>query len=263
MAGTYQIVVVSPEMLQSRRFVEKVLRKPEFGSRVLSVFIDEAHCVSHWGASFRKKYATIGIVRAFLPRSTPMIAVTATLTPKVHRDVLHKLEYDPDNYIFINEGNDRPNVAQIIRSMEHPMNSFRDIDFVIPELTSPTDIPKAFVYVDDITIGGELSDYLNSRVDNKFRHLGLVRPYNAAMSKAYRKAALRLFKEGIVRVLVCTDAAGMVSHCIFLFVSRLHLICFLAGMRYPRCRYCGTVESTYINFFMDTTCRASSAGPRS
>lgn len=198
-------------MLQSRRFVEKVLRKPEFGPRVLSVFIDEAHCVSHWGASFRKKYATIGIVRAFLPRSTPMIAVTATLTPRVHRDVLQKLEYNPDDYIFINIGNDRPNVAQVVRAMEHPMNSFHDIDFVIPEsITSPTDIPKAFVYVDDITVGGELTDHLNGRVDEKFRYLGLVRPYNAAMSKAYRRTALRLFKAGVVRVLVRTDAAGMV-----------------------------------------------------
>jgi superfamily II DNA helicase RecQ len=198
-------------MLQSRRFVEKVLRRPEFGPRVLSVFVDEAHCVSHWGASFRKKYATIGIVRAFLPRSTPMIAVTATLTPVVQRDVLQKLEFDPNNYIFVNIGNDRPNVAQVVRAMEHPMNSFRDIDFVIPDsINSPADIPKTFVYADDIAVSAELSDHLNGRVDAKFRHLGLVRPYNAAMSKTYRRTALRLFKAGIIRVLVCTDAAGMV-----------------------------------------------------
>jgi len=115
-----------------------------------------------------------------------MIAVTATLTPRVHHDVLQKLEYDPNNYIFINIGNDCPNVAQIVRAMEHPMNSFRDIDFIIPEsITSPTDIPKAFVYADDITIGGELTDQLNSRVDEKSRHLSLVQPYNAAMSKNY------------------------------------------------------------------------------
>jgi superfamily II DNA helicase RecQ len=137
-----------------------------------------------------------------------MIAVTATLTPRVHCDVLQKLEYDLNNYIFINIG---PNVAQIVRAMEHPMNSFHDIDFIIPEsITSPTDIPKAFVYADDITIGGELTDHLNSRVDEKSCHLGLVQPYNAAMSKNYRRTALRLFKAGIVRVLVCTDAAGMV-----------------------------------------------------
>lgn len=110
-------------------------------------------------------------------------------------------------------GNDRPNVAQVIHAMEHPMNSFRDIDFVIPDsMNSPTDIPKTFVYADDITVGGQLTDHLNGRVDVKFRHLGLVRPYNAAMLKTYRRTALRLFKAGIVRVLVCTDAAGMVCY---------------------------------------------------
>jgi superfamily II DNA helicase RecQ len=115
--------------------------------------------VSHWGTSFRKKYATISIVRAFLPHSTPMIAVTATLTAKVHQDILQKLEYDPNNYIFVNKGNDRLNVAQIVHAMEYPMNLFCDIDFVIP---------KTFVYVDDINIGGELADHLNGRVDEKF-----------------------------------------------------------------------------------------------
>lgn len=221
MAGAYWIVVVSPEMLQSRRFVDKVLRKPEFGPCVLSVFVDEAHCASLWGASFRKKYATNGIVHAFLPRSTPMIAVTATLAPRVHHDVVQKLEFDPNNYIFINIGNDRPNIAQVIRAIEHPMNSYQDLDFVVPEtITCPEDINKAFVYMDDITVGGEMGDYLNGRVDSKFHHLGLIRPYNAAMSKSYQKLVMQLFKEGVVRVLICTDAAGMVGHTCYIAQDR-------------------------------------------
>ncbi|KAI0354106.1 hypothetical protein OH77DRAFT_1383443, partial [Trametes cingulata] len=73
------IVLISPEMLQSPSFVNRVLRKPAFSRRVLSMVVDEAHCISHWGANFRKKYASLGIVRAFLPRNTPVIAVTATL----------------------------------------------------------------------------------------------------------------------------------------------------------------------------------------
>ena len=78
--GRYQIVILSPEMLQTIRFRESVLTKQEFTSRVLSVFVDEAHCVSHWGDSFRKKYGTLGTIRAYLPGSTPYIAVSASLT---------------------------------------------------------------------------------------------------------------------------------------------------------------------------------------
>ena len=48
-------------MLQSWHFVEGVLWKPEFGARCLSVFIDKAHCWSHWGADFWKKYGSIEV----------------------------------------------------------------------------------------------------------------------------------------------------------------------------------------------------------
>jgi superfamily II DNA helicase RecQ len=203
--------MLSPEMLLSRRFIDGVLRKTAFGSRCLSVFIDEAHCISHWGASFRKKYASIGIIRAFLPRTTPIIAVTATLTPRVHQDLIVKLQFDPKNYIFCNIGNDRPNVSQIIRSMEHPANSYRDVDFMVDPEAEPKDIKLSFLYSDDIADGGKLVDHLNGRVNPAYRSRGLVRPYNAGMSREYRAHVMALFKAGIIRILVCTDAAGMVN----------------------------------------------------
>jgi superfamily II DNA helicase RecQ len=199
-------------MLLSRRFIDGVLRKSTFGSRCLSVFIDGAHCVSHWGASFRKKYASIGIIRAFLPRTTPIIAVTATWTPHVHQDLLVKLQFDPKNYVFCSIGNDRPTVTQIIRSMEHAANSYRDINFLIDkDMEMPEDINKAFVYSDDVKDGGNLCDHLNARIKPEYRDRGLVRPYNAGMSKEYRAQVMSLFKAGIIRILVCTDAAGMAS----------------------------------------------------
>ncbi|KAJ7643852.1 P-loop containing nucleoside triphosphate hydrolase protein [Roridomyces roridus] len=208
--GEWQIVMLSPEMLLSRRFVEGVLRKPAFGARCLSVFIDEAHCVSHWGASFRKKYASIGIIRAFLPRTTPIIAVTATLTPRVRQDLVVKLQFNPNDYHFCTIGNDRPNVSQIIRSMEHPANSYADLDFLVSDaMTVPEDIKKTFLYTDDIKDGGKVIDYLNARVKASYQSRGLVRPYNAGMSREYRAQVMELFKSGVIRILVCTDAAGM------------------------------------------------------
>ncbi|KAJ7847717.1 hypothetical protein B0H14DRAFT_3675066 [Mycena olivaceomarginata] len=186
-AGEWQIVMLSPEMLLSRRFIDGVLRKPAFGSRCLSVFIDEAHCVSNWGAAFRKKYASIGLIRAFLPRTTPFIA-----------DLLAKLQFDPTNYLFCTIGNDRPNVSQVIRAMEHPANSYRDSDFIVPStMTKPVHIKKAFVYTDDIKEGGKLTDYLNGRVAEPYRDRGLVRPYNATMTMEYRADLMRLFKAGV------------------------------------------------------------------
>ncbi|KAJ7916403.1 P-loop containing nucleoside triphosphate hydrolase protein [Mycena leptocephala] len=208
--GKHQIVILSPEMLLSRRFIDNVLRKPAFGARCLSVFIDEAHCVSHWGDSFRKQYGRIGIIRAFLPKAAPICAVSATLTPRVRDDIIRKLQIDPKNYVFVNIGNDRPAVAQVIRSMQHPMNSYRDLDFMVRDtMTCPADVLKAFLYSDDTKDGGHIVDHLNDRVCPEYRARGLVRPYNASMSKKYRDEVMSLFKAGIVRILVCTDAAGM------------------------------------------------------
>ncbi|PPQ92834.1 hypothetical protein CVT25_004322 [Psilocybe cyanescens] len=207
-AGAWQIVLLSPEMLVGARFVDGVLRK--IGSRCLAVFIDEAHCVSHWGASFRKAYSRIGLIRAFLPRDTPIVAVTATLTPLVQQDLVSKLQFNRNEYLFINLGNDRQNVSQVVRAMEHPANTFRDLDFLVPiDMSSPNNIRKGFLYCDDIKAGSLITDYLNKRVTPVYRHYGLIRPYNASMSKKYRKRVMRLFCQGKIRILVCTDAAGM------------------------------------------------------
>jgi hypothetical protein len=96
--------------------------------------------------------------------------------------------------------------------MEHPMNSYRDLDFLVDEeMECPADIPLTFLYSDDTKDGAEMVDHLNDRVHPDYRARGLVRPYNASMSREYRDTVMRLFRAGVVRILVCTDAAGMVS----------------------------------------------------
>ncbi|KAI0365875.1 P-loop containing nucleoside triphosphate hydrolase protein [Pilatotrama ljubarskyi] len=223
----YQIILVSPEMLQSRTFMDRVLRNSSFMQNIISMFIDEAHCIAHWGADFRKKYGSLGKVRTFLPRGTPVIAVTATLTARVRRTIHHVLHFAQSDAQsrFVNKGNDRPNVSIVVRACEHPLNSYADLDFVIPtSLRSPTDIPKTYIYVDNISVGGEIIDYLNDKIatrrvrvatDSSSRSTiecvpdGLIRPFNATLSQEYRTLAMAHFRQGSVRVLVCTDAAGM------------------------------------------------------
>lgn len=216
----YQVVIASPEMLQSRSFINRLLRKPDFAHRVLSLVIDEAHCISLWGADFRKKYGTLGIIRAFLPRNTPVVAVTATLTGRVRRDIESKLHFAKQGTIFLNEGNDRPNVSIVVRACEYPLNSFADLNFILPStIRCHTDIPKTYVYVDSINTGSDLIDYIANCIEERIaresscRSLGrgLVRPFNATLSKDYRKVAMAHFRSGDIRILVCTDAAGMVS----------------------------------------------------
>ncbi|KAK0486708.1 P-loop containing nucleoside triphosphate hydrolase protein [Armillaria luteobubalina] len=209
MRGHHQIVLISPEMALSRRFVEKVLQNADFGRRILSVVVDEAHVVSHWGAQFRKKYGTLGTIRAHLPRGTPIVALSATLPIRVQTDVLSKLQFGKD-YQNIDVGNDRDNVSIIVRSIQHPMNTYADLDFTVKkEVENAEGIPKTFVYADNIATGVEIIDHLTSLLPPNLRSAGTIRPYNAAFSKAYRKEVMNHFKEGRIRILVCTDAAGI------------------------------------------------------
>ncbi|KAG8698171.1 hypothetical protein FRC09_007392 [Ceratobasidium sp. 395] len=207
--GEYRVILISRESLVSPQFIERVLSQPVFANQVLSVVIDEAHCVSLYGAGFRKEYGRLPVVRTFLPQGVPFVGLSATLTPKVLRDLEKRLELQSD-YHFINEGNDRPNVTLICRRCIHPLKSLLDSAFVVPSNTQfPSDIDKTFFYVDNVEWGTRVVDFLTSRLPEHVRDQGLIRPYNATFSTQYRTEAMRLFRLGVIRVLVCTDAAGM------------------------------------------------------
>jgi ATP-dependent DNA helicase RecQ len=101
--GDFKLLYVTPE-----RF-----RKPEFlkaieGRQIQLLAVDEAHCISQWGHDFRPDYSRVGEFRALLG-NPPTIALTATATPEVQKDILAKLNI-PDAPI-ISAGIERPNLA--------------------------------------------------------------------------------------------------------------------------------------------------------
>lgn len=196
-------------MLLTEKFITKVLRNKEFSKRVYSLFVDEAHCVSHWGALFRKQYGRLGVVRAFLPRNTPVVAVSASLTPRVSNNVKKVLQFR-SNHVSINIGNERANVSLIVRSIHNKADTYTDLDFIIPDdITQRTDIKKIWVYADNIHDGADIVDHIRERLPTEL--CDAVRPYNAMFDHQYRNKAMQLFRDGHIRILVCTDAAGMVS----------------------------------------------------
>ena len=132
------MVMISPELILSKRFVKSVLRNSEIFPRILSIVIDEAHVVSHWGSDFRKKYGSLGILHALVPKGTPFVAMSATLSDRVRRDVLSKLEFKNGTFLDLAIGNDRSNVSLVVRAIQNPMNAFSDLDFLIPHgITDP------------------------------------------------------------------------------------------------------------------------------
>lgn len=203
--------MISPELILSKRFVKSVLRNSEIFPRILSIVIDEAHVVSHWGSDFRKKYGSLGILRALVPKGTPFVAMSATLSDRVRRDVLSKLEFKNGTFLDLAIGNDRSNVSLVVRAIQNPMNAFSDLDFLIPRgITDPQQVKQTFIYADQISSADGMEKRLYNIAPESFQEAGIIRPYSAAYSVKYRTEVMALFKAGFVRILICTDAAGMV-----------------------------------------------------
>src|SRR2546428_9143337 len=92
--GQYRMLYLAPERLMLDGFLERALNW-----NITQIAIDEAHCISEWGHDFRPEYRELKKLRKHLP-DVPIIAVTATATERVRKDIVHELHLrDPRCYI--------------------------------------------------------------------------------------------------------------------------------------------------------------------
>ena len=103
--GRFEILYVTPERFRIPQFREALAR-----NRVALLAVDEAHCISAWGHDFRPDYSRLGDYRRELGEPTTL-AVTATATPAVQRDILRELGLDETDTSIFNRGVRRPNLA--------------------------------------------------------------------------------------------------------------------------------------------------------
>ncbi len=102
-SGQLKLLYLAPERLGMPGF-QDFLRSLQ----VSLIAVDEAHCISEWGHDFRPEYRQIGALRSLLPR-TPMMALTATASPQVRKDIVHELHLK-DGRVFQSSFN-RPNLT--------------------------------------------------------------------------------------------------------------------------------------------------------
>jgi superfamily II DNA helicase RecQ len=110
LAGKFRQIVVSPKIAIYAAFRTAVLSKREFSDKLRAVCIDEAHCISLWGGSFRTDYANLGVLRGRFPSNVPFIIASATLPDHILDDIRgkHKLS---QNAKMVRVSNARPNIA--------------------------------------------------------------------------------------------------------------------------------------------------------
>lgn len=183
--GDFKFLYVSPERLGTtlfRRYVREM--------NVSFIVVDEAHCISQWGYDFRPDYLQIGELREIV--DAPVIALTATATPKVAEDIMDRLGFGERN--LIKSGFERPNLSYIVRRCEDKLGQLLNICCSVAG--------TGIVYVRSRARTEELSSFLNANgVQSSFYHAGL-----GPDSRSDRQAR---WKSGAIRVMVCTNAFGM------------------------------------------------------
>lgn len=194
------------------RFSKKVLSQPRLQEHLRLVFVDEAHCVSLWGGSFRSEYAELGVLRGRGPSTVAFAIASATLPQHVLDDVCAKLKIDK-NAKTISMSNARPNIALSVRKIVHPDDTKADLRFLIPEdAVVPADIPISLVYFNTRIETEDACDQLQSWAQDIGIDKSAIAFYHAKIGTARKRKLEQMLRDGKIRILGCTDAVGMVSH---------------------------------------------------
>ncbi len=186
--GTLDLVLVSPERFGVEGFVELL---PDMPIRLVAV--DEAHCISEWGHDFRPAYRSFGVQVARI--GCPVLALTATATPPVRRDIVQVLSLRRP--VRVVGSFDRPNLRW---SVLHAGGHGAKADAIRRAVRSEQ--APCIVYA------GTRRTVEALRRDLAGRGFGAL-AYHAGLEADQRRSVQASFMAGDTRVVVATNAFGM------------------------------------------------------
>jgi len=185
--GGVEFLYVSPERLQSRLFVERFKLM-----KVGLIVVDEAHCISEWGHDFRPPYREISKLREYHPE-VPVMAVTATATPEVKKDIIEQLQLrQPELFeaSFVRE-----NISYEVYQVP---NKYRAIQRILSYFPDQTGI----IYCQKRKSVKQVAQH--------FLSLGInVGIYHGGMDAKSRSHMLESWLNDKFRIMVATNAFGM------------------------------------------------------
>ena len=194
--GDVKLLYVSPERLASELFQKKLRHM-----RVSFITVDEAHCISQWGYDFRPSYLEIAAIRKLLPK-VPVLALTATATPKVIEDIQEKLtrktsqtgKTGETSFNVFKMSFERKNLVYVVREAPDKREQILHILNSLPG--------TAIVYARSRQRTKEVSEMLNQTgISATFYHAGL--------DSSVKDERQQAWQEGKTRVMVATNAFGM------------------------------------------------------
>lgn len=184
--GNYKFLYISPERLDTEIFRIKLR-----SMKVSMITVDESHCISQWGYDFRPAYLKISEIRNLLP-GVPVLALTATATPEVVKDIQQRLAFKEENVFRMSF--ERKNLAYIVRRTESKQE---ELLHILKHVDG-----SAIVYAHNRKRTKEYAQLLNENgITATFYHAGLNNETKDQRQKSWVK--------GETRVMVATNAFGM------------------------------------------------------
>ncbi|CAN5232428.1 hypothetical protein BH10CYA1_BH10CYA1_08200 [soil metagenome] len=189
-AGVFKLVFVAPERFESPRF-RNLLQQID----VSLLVIDEAHCISQWGHDFRPQYRNLsGYILNHL-KAASVLALTATATPQVERDIIQSL--NQPNMNVVTGSFDRPNIRFEVEAVSNAVEKDNFVFSALKSMQAP-----AIVYTSSRKEAEALSE--------RMRQSGLTAAcYHAGLTGDQRQRAQKLFETDKVSTIVSTVAFGM------------------------------------------------------
>ncbi len=189
-AGEFRLVYVVPERFRSGRFCDAVRA---VGIQLLAV--NEAHCISEWGHDFRPDYARLGYFRRLLGNPTT-IALTATATDRVRRDIIEQLAlHEPETFIT---GFARPNLFYEVQSPTRERQKPEALAAFLRQTPG-----AGIIYTSTRKRAEEVAADVTEQTKRR------TAVYHAGMLPEQRRAAQDDFMEGRCEIVVATNAFGM------------------------------------------------------
>lgn len=184
--GNYKFLYISPERLKQEIVTARIQQM-----NVNLLVVDEAHCISQWGHDFRPAYLECSKLKELVP-NVPLIALTATATSHVVKDIQTNLKFK-DSY-FVKDSFYRSNLAYKIIWDEDKKHRVKEL-FKGP-------VKSGIVYVRNRKSAVNIANYLNY---NKFS----ATFFHGGLTKKEKKSKLDSWLENKTNIMVATNAFGM------------------------------------------------------
>lgn len=187
-AKKVKILYVAPERLSSEGFISLIK-----SIKVSMIAVDEAHCISQWGHDFRKSYLEIPDFLKKIEQRPQILALTATATPKVRKDIIDKLKLEnPKIYV---DGFDRENITFKVEKNVDPEN------FIVKYLKK-NEKKSGIIYATTRKEVNNLYSFLKLKGFN-------VGKYHAGLDEKERSFFQEEFLNDNIKVIIATNAFGM------------------------------------------------------